>query len=430
MFNFLPGENFAAADTIGARKQQEDSCKFEALNGGSELLAVLADGMGGHAAGEVASQVAVLGFIRSFRSQPSLSVPGRLATALTAANREIEEAIRKSPSLEGMGCTLVAVHISEDGISWISVGDSPLFLVRGKSIRQINEDHSMAPEIALRLREGRITKQEAESHPSRNALRSALLGDGAPQLIDNPTTPLRWRDGDVLISASDGLQTLTNSQIAKIANEHTSAGAVADGLIRQVVYVKKPRQDNATVQVMKFGTGQVGSNVLNRWLIWPAIGLGVGTALLLALYLVLANHAAALKPLAKLPSGISGFASNLFHKGRDDVRHKEEVFQPVNTEPVAVPTLAPASTKSDKSSVKKPGIAKPASTTPAGPKEAMPTKDKVALPIPVVKEPTLPIKPVGDTKKPDAITAPQNAPPTSAVPPEKNIAKTTKLGNL
>jgi serine/threonine protein phosphatase PrpC len=348
MLRLISGKDYAAADTIGARKQQEDSCKFALINGDSELLAVLADGMGGHAAGEVASQVAVLGFVKSFLSQAPLSIPGRLATALTAANAELAEAIRTSPGCEGMGCTLVAMHVSEAGIYWISVGDSPLFLVRGRSIHQINEDHSMAPEIDLGVREGRLTKQEAASHPSRNALRSALLGDEVPELIDNPTVPLQWRNNDTLILASDGLQTLTNIQIAKIVNGSASAGEVARHLIDQVDSAKRNRQDNATVQVIKLRSNKKKILATKSGVYWLSILIGCLLSIIFGGLLLIKSSIIDHKRLNNWKNGFTTFSASIFQSAKEPLSDAEEIYQSVNSGPsvASVPKTAPPEAQS------------------------------------------------------------------------------------
>ena len=143
----------AGGQLLGAREAQEDELGF--IDGstldpdGQHPVAIVADGMGGHAGGEMASRLAVRAFIDAYGLEGAPA--GRLRAALDAANRAIDDAIRENLSLDGMGATLVAAAVTADGLEWISVGDSPLYLYRRGRLKRLNEDHSMAPVIeALR----------------------------------------------------------------------------------------------------------------------------------------------------------------------------------------------------------------------------------------------------------------------------------------
>lgn len=243
--------DFSGKEFLGDRSGQEDYSLFRTLANGTELIAVLADGMGGHTSGEIASKLAVDTFDNTFSKHTSSSVPIRLGAGLQQSNSELANSIRSNPSLDGMGCTLVGVYISKAGIEWISVGDSPLFLYREGKLIRLNADHSMAPVIAESLKSGKITEEEANSHPNRNALRSALMG-GELNLIDASISPKTLFEGDIAILASDGLLTLTEGEIEKLLVGHKkgSAKSIADLLINEVKAKRRPRQDNTTVQVV------------------------------------------------------------------------------------------------------------------------------------------------------------------------------------
>jgi serine/threonine protein phosphatase PrpC len=248
---FRKGIDFADGDILGAREIQEDYSLFRAGPSGAELLAVLADGMGGHTGGEVASKLAVDAFVATFNAYPAGSVPVKLGAALNEANNHLASGIKNAPALEGMGCTLVGMYIDAQGLQWISVGDSPLFLYRNGLVTRLNADHSMAPVIEESLRQGRITKEEASSHPSRNVLRSALTGESLA-MIDTPNAPRPLCKGDVVILASDGLLSLSQSEIAAVVTSNPGATAerLAQMLVLAVETKKKLRQDNTTVQVI------------------------------------------------------------------------------------------------------------------------------------------------------------------------------------
>ncbi len=245
---------FSGLEYLGERDTQEDFHAFLLEPDGSTLLLVLADGMGGHVSGEVASRLAVERFIGSFQSYKSESSSIRLAASLERANLELKRFIDSNPASEGMGCTLVAVFFDGKGLSWVSVGDSPLFLLRKGKLLRLNADHSMAPVIAESVKAGRITREEAERHPQRNALRSALTGADV-SLIDVSDQPLKVRSGDILVSASDGLLTLTELEITTVlkrAASHSAEDLVRE-LMSEVKRRSKPRQDNTAIQIVAFG---------------------------------------------------------------------------------------------------------------------------------------------------------------------------------
>ena len=231
----------------GARSYQEDAAAVRAHAGG--LAAVLADGMGGHAGGAVASEVASAGFLDAF-----LAAPGdertRLAEALDLANAAIAERAAGQPELRGMGCTLVGASFGPASLEWISVGDSPLYLVRGGDIHRLNEDHSLAPEIDRLAALGRMSWETAKVHPRRHVLRAALMGSEI-ELIDASQTALALQPGDVVVLASDGIHTVPEAEIARLVAAAETPDAAAEALIAAVAVVGDPHQDNTTVVVVR-----------------------------------------------------------------------------------------------------------------------------------------------------------------------------------
>lgn len=255
----------ASSATKGARSYQEDMALIWPAEGGpgsgvssarpGEVLAVLADGMGGHAGGALASRMVCESFFSAF-SAGSGDARARLIAALTAANEAIAEKVAANPDLSGMGSTIIGVFFSREGAQWVSVGDSPLLLYRRGEIALLNEDHSLAPELDRMAEAGKITFEEARRDPRRHMLRSAVTGDDI-ELVDVSRRPLPVEPGDFIILASDGLQTLEPSEIERIvsAYEQDGAKAVADALIRAVEAVRDPHQDNATVIAVRIVSG-------------------------------------------------------------------------------------------------------------------------------------------------------------------------------
>jgi PPM family protein phosphatase len=251
-----PERDFAGRQCLGKRSEQEDSYAFSEILAGdgaaNGLLIVLADGMGGHSAGHEASDLAVRAFVSAFHHRSS-RLPARLAAALDAANNAISDAIKESPeSLEGMGTTLVAVAATPAGLAWISVGDSPLYLHRKGRLQRINDDHSFRPVLVEMVEKGEITQEQATHSSLRNRLRAALTGEEIA-LVSASEKPLYLLEGDLILAASDGLQTLDDEAIAKIIEGARDADAAqtATHLLEAVLGAARPKQDNATVAIFK-----------------------------------------------------------------------------------------------------------------------------------------------------------------------------------
>jgi PPM family protein phosphatase len=251
----------AVQATRGARDYQEDAALVwpdgMALAHGipapaHHLLAVLADGMGGHAGGALASRTVCDHFLTSYQRHGGTTVDG-LLDALAAANEAIAGKVADNPLLSGMGSTLVAVVFSPGGINWVSVGDSPLLLWRRGEIALLNEDHSLAPDLDRLAAAGKMTASEARRDPRRHMLRSAVTGDDI-DLVDISRKPLVLEPGDYVILASDGLQSLDNAEIERIVSAYGADGAksVASALIRTIDQLREPHQDNATVVVVRY----------------------------------------------------------------------------------------------------------------------------------------------------------------------------------
>jgi PPM family protein phosphatase len=254
---FLQEQDFAARQIRGRRETQEDYYAFTDASSPSEkplsrLLLAVGDGLGAHSGGSVASYVAVNAFVRAFHEN-DLATSWRLRLALDAANDTLSFLSQKLPTVSTpMGTTLVAASVSREQLHWISVGDSPLFLYRNKTLERLNEDHSLTPLIEQRVRIGDMTQEEADHHPDRHTLQSALLGQEI-QLIDSPSDPLPLQSGDLVIAASDGIFTLEHNQLEEMLafGRHTTADKIADAILFAIRRVNFDRQDNATVGVIK-----------------------------------------------------------------------------------------------------------------------------------------------------------------------------------
>jgi len=232
----------------GARSYQEDAAEVREEAGG--LTAVLADGMGGHAGGARASGLACMFFLQAFAMSPAQGVRARLAEALEVANDAIAHETDEDPSLAGMGCTLVGAAFGPDGLEWVSVGDSPLFLVRKDEIVLLNEDHSLAPEIDKLAATGKISWDAARADPRRHVLRSALTGTEI-DLVDRSQRPLALQPGDVAILASDGIHSISHAEIVRVVVGARTLDAAAEALLAAVEAAGDAYQDNTTVVVVR-----------------------------------------------------------------------------------------------------------------------------------------------------------------------------------
>jgi PPM family protein phosphatase len=226
-------EEAVRTDTGRQRNANEDSLFVAAP------LFVVADGMGGAQAGEVASKAAA----ESFAGELPASPPERvLEETIEGANRTIHELARKDPGLAGMGTTTTAAIVDLDGetVAIGHVGDSRAYRLRSGRFEQLTRDHSLVEEMR---RKGQLTDAQAEDHPQRSIITRALGPEPEVQ-VDVQTVPAQ--DGDVFLICSDGLTTmLDDEQIARILSRATSLEAAVRALVDEAN--RAGGRDNITV---------------------------------------------------------------------------------------------------------------------------------------------------------------------------------------
>jgi PPM family protein phosphatase len=253
-------QSVAGVAMVGSRSEQQDSYRLNWIEEDKAWLLVVADGMGGHEGGAVASKIAVDGCTAAFysRRKQKLGLQASLEASLEAANLLLADAQRDNIQLADMGTTLVAAHLSEVGLTWISVGDSPMWLLRDGRMLRLNDDHSLRGVAGVRSK-------------NSNLLQSALTGHPIP-LIDSQFEPIPLQPKDVLILASDGILTLPEKSIANIAAKHfPSSQGIAEALVGAVTEQGKRNQDNCTVVV---GVGsKSGLQILSRKWLPGGVGL-------------------------------------------------------------------------------------------------------------------------------------------------------------
>ena len=248
----------AAAIDRGKREYQEDAVTVDFSTDTGIGYVVLADGMGGHAAGDIASEIVVTEMANNLKkklsngSAATVEIPSLLQEATMAANASIAEYVSKNRDVRGMGATLVAPVVRDNALYWISVGDSPLYLFDGEDLHQINEDHSMAPQIDFMAESGLLDAEIAKNHPDRNCLTSVLIG-GEIERIDCPEMPFPLAHGDIIVVASDGLQFLEDADIRQILSDNADAPSndIASALLAAIESLDDPEQDNLSLAVIK-----------------------------------------------------------------------------------------------------------------------------------------------------------------------------------
>jgi protein phosphatase len=230
------------------RERNEDNGRIvrpqsSALGETRGILAIVADGMGGHASGEVASALAVDAVHRAYYEaggEPSSA----LAEALQAANRAIFDEASRDQRLQGMGTTCVALAIRGDEAYAANVGDSRLYLIRSGGIYQMTTDDSA---VAAMVAQGLLTREQARTHEERNVILRAL-GTREEVQVTVWEQPLPIRPGDVFLLCSDGLTDLVDEQeLLRVASTQAPAQAC-----EALVALARERGgfDNITVAVL------------------------------------------------------------------------------------------------------------------------------------------------------------------------------------
>ena len=234
----------AASTHVGMRRQaNEDRYAIVPELG----LYVVADGMGGHKAGQVASHLAAEGAIRAIEALQgaSVSLAERLRHVVACANREIFAAAQAKPELSGMGTTFVGILFGGERLALAHVGDSRAYVLRQGRLRGLTDDHSIVGEL---LRRHEISEADAAQHPHRHVLTRALdiRPRTEPDLAE--MTPQR---GDIFVLCSDGLTChVDDEEIAERVAKAEDLDAAAESLVEAAN--RAGGQDNITVMLVRY----------------------------------------------------------------------------------------------------------------------------------------------------------------------------------
>jgi protein phosphatase len=243
-------EQYSGTDTGRQRRANEDS-----LLARSPLF-VVADGMGGAQAGEVASRIAVESFEHGLDdvAEPELA----LSALVLSANARIHELSHSNAEQAGMGTTLTAVYVGEREVAIAHVGDSRAYCLRDGELLRLTDDQSLVDEL---VRQGRLTPEEAVEHPQRSVITRAL---GPEMTVEVDTRSFRAQAGDVYLLCSDGLTTMVGeAELAAVLLEHSRLSDAGEALIAAAN--RAGGRDNITVVLLRLeDVHPDGSSPLDR----------------------------------------------------------------------------------------------------------------------------------------------------------------------
>lgn len=245
-------KSYYISDTGKVRTHNEDSVMI-VKNLSGEYLMIVADGMGGHKAGEVASSIVVNGFTEKFKKMESIGEKQDAVNWIRKNASELNDAIFKYtdefPESKGMGTTLVLAVITSNYILFGNVGDSSGFVMKKKVLYKVTKDHTL---VNLLVETGELTEEEAVNHPRKNVLMRAL---GANNPIDVDIFDVETTCDSILL-CSDGLTNmLTNDQIQKVLNSDLALEEKIVKLIRKSNL--RGGTDNVSIAYLEKESGEV-----------------------------------------------------------------------------------------------------------------------------------------------------------------------------
>ena len=238
---------FAVKTEIGARAHNEDSYLHSNQDDFPMLFAV-ADGMGGHAAGSIASKMLVDQLAQFDRNVEPERALGLLRQSIEHANFSIYRAAEQDRTLRGMGTTLVAALLLKNEYIAANVGDSRMYHFNGHSLDTVTTDHSLVEQLVLA---GAITKEEARVHPQRNIITRAM---GVSPTVDVDLFERVWHAGDILVLCSDGLHgAVEEDDLITVLSSNRSLESMCELLIQ--LALDNGGTDNITVILIRFDEG-------------------------------------------------------------------------------------------------------------------------------------------------------------------------------
>ncbi|HLZ64095.1 MAG TPA: Stp1/IreP family PP2C-type Ser/Thr phosphatase [Ktedonosporobacter sp.] len=251
MLDHLINLDFALRTDVGQKRSTNEDNMTSVIPQDPQILAkkgalfVVADGMGGHTKGEVASEMAVSGVSTMYYQQEEEDIPVALIQAIQSANQSICKESEGKSAKDSMGTTCIAAVLRGDTAYIANVGDSRAYIVSQGQVRQISHDHSPVAEL---LRAGKITKEEARNHPERNVI-FRCLGTQSEVEVDVFAEPVQ--KGDILVLCTDGLSALVEEdELLSIVEQYDPEESVSQLIERAN---ERGGPDNITAVIARIG---------------------------------------------------------------------------------------------------------------------------------------------------------------------------------
>ena len=218
---------YGRTDVGLVRKVNQDFIYYSRVPVGAfPNLFIVADGMGGHNAGDFASRYAVESFLDYIQTSKPDALIRMVDEGVKYANKKIIEKSQENPALRGMGTTMVVAFIEDDQLFVGNVGDSRLYLL-DQEINQVTEDHSFVETL---VRAGELTREQARKHPDKNIITRAL---GAAENVKMDFFEVDLEKGDKILMCSDGLSNMVEEDVLFDIIKHTYIGDVVEELIEE-----------------------------------------------------------------------------------------------------------------------------------------------------------------------------------------------------
>lgn len=255
----IPQLTTLTRSAVGNRDYQQDAVyvtpsKMLASNKKTRVLAMVCDGMGGMADGGKASRTAIQMIVQGFlrvEKEPAFNIPLFFRQGILAADRMISEFPKENG--KGSGTTMVACIAEDNKLYWASVGDSRIYIIRGRQIQQVTRDHNYWLRLKEKVDAGEMTLEEAMADRKKEALIS-YLGMGNVSLMDINTEPFEMQYGDIVMLCSDGItKTLPDDQIKNIIiADAVKPEQKAEALVEAATHANSHSQDNTSVVLIHY----------------------------------------------------------------------------------------------------------------------------------------------------------------------------------
>lgn len=236
---------------VGTRSHQEDY--YVCRTCGTQVLAVVCDGMGGLHCGEVASQTAALKLKEDFKAQhPIGDIPAFFKKEIVALDSQVAGLRDARNRLLHAGCTIVAVILDGDRLYWMTAGDSEIFVIRGEEIAAVNQKHNYKLQLDEMAAYGRIDVKQYQQELSRGEQLLSYLGVGDIAVWDINDVPFRPRNGDYIALCTDGVTgTIPPPELCRLVVKAQDPEEAVK-VVRHRIRKEESGQDNATIVLIKY----------------------------------------------------------------------------------------------------------------------------------------------------------------------------------